>query len=330
MLKKIICTVLVLFLVLPFYSCAKRDTYAQHSFFAMNTSIEIYVSTKKDATELFLECERLVREIEGQVSKTVRDSDIYVLNQNGYVTCRDHTLAVFIAAEEIYEITDGAFDPTLGAVTELWNSLDGKDTPPSEETLSALIEKSGFDKVKRDGSNVTAPEGMTLDFGGIAKGYAATKVAEYIENNADKYKISGGMLSFGGAVSVFGEKADGTPYSVGIRDPKNKDSAIGYLKTESGHVSVSGDYERYVTVGGEHYHHILSPETGYPAESGLSSVAVLSCKGEYSDGLSTALFVMGYEKAMSLYQSDIADFEAVFVFTDGTVKTTPKVEEFFK
>lgn len=165
-----------------------------------------------------------------------------------------------------------------------------------------------------------------MDLGGIGKGAAISKLIEYLKTT----DIPGGVVSFGSNVAVFGEKRDGSDYRIALRDPFKEGEYAGVLTLSADDVlSVSGDYERYYTINGEKYHHILDPKTGYPAQSGLSSVAVVCSDGALADALSTALFVMGEDAAQELYSAKVFDFEAIFIATDGTLTQTDGMKTIF-
>lgn len=324
--KKFFAALLLISLLIPLVSCYDTDEYQSRTVFAMNTVIEINISADKDVSELLLECENIIYEIENTVSKTKPDSDVYKLNSNSSAVCNSTTLDIINKALSVSNTTDFAFDITLEPIIELWNSIDGQETLPDELELCELLENTGVGKVTVESDLVSLGDGTRIDLGGIAKGYAAQKVVDYIKENTDEYGVHGGIVSFGGAVSTFGRKQTGTDYKIAVRDPINTSESIGYISLKNDtHISVSGDYERYVTVGDTKYHHIIDRKTGYPAQSGIKSVAVVCEDGTLCDALSTALFVMGYEKSSKLYEKNIFEFEAVFVLSDGSIKTTPNV-----
>ncbi len=310
---------LLIFALLPLVSCAKKDDYQTKYIFAMDTDINIHISADGDVRELFSLCERLIYSIEDKLSKTRTCSDVYRLNAGERVKCDEVTLAVLERAQTAYELSDGAFDPTVAGLVEMWRKCEEINALPSEDRLAAELSRVGFERLHIENGETWLETGTKLDLGGVGKGYAETAVAELIKENAHAFGVRGFMLDFGGMVGVFGEKANGENYRVGLRDPDNAKKNRGRVELAEGFVSVSGDYERYVTVGGEKYHHIIDPKTGYPAQNGLRSVTVISDDGATADALSTALFVMGLERALELCERE--DIQAVFFLSDGEVKT---------
>ncbi len=301
--------------------CAKNEEYVDRSFVAMDTIIDIRISDSElDEEAIIAECERLITDIESVISKTVADSDTEIAN-----TGIDLMLAVSGAfselvsrSSELSRLTDGSFDITVGALKELWENSAKEGRAPSEDEIASCLENVGYNGISiEDGTLKKSSKDIRIDFGAIGKGYAAEKVCELLREKG----VSGAILSFGGNVALVGEKKNGEPYKVGIKDPKNPDDVIGYLDLEGGYVSVSGDYERYIEIGETKYNHIIDPKTGYPVSNGLHSVSVVSNDGALSDALSTALFVMGKEASFEFYNSGVCDFEAVFVTDDGIFAT---------
>ena len=225
-------------------------------------------------------------------------------------------------------LTGGAFDYTLGNLTELWNITGGgprgDSTPPAQHEIDAALSHCGRDKIKITGDRISKLDvNVKIDFGGIGKGMAAQQLLEYLSTTDVEY----GLVSIGGNIGVFGEKPEYGNYKIGIRDPIDTSGVIGYCYIGSGFVSVSGDYERYFESDGVRYHHILDPKTGYPAESGVHSVAVIASNGAAADALSTALFVMGVDKSLEFYSEGSLSFEAIFVTDSGEIVTTPGISE---
>ncbi len=309
-------------LFVSLFGCAGGDKYQHKYIFAMDTDINIYINASGDATELISECERLVYSIEDIISKTRPGSDVYRLNSGETVECDPITISLLKTAKRVYELSDGAFDPTVAGLVSMWKECESENALPDSSRLEYELSLVGFEKISIDENTVSLDEGVKIDLGGIGKGYAEQAVAELIKEKAQAYGVRGYMLDFGGMVGVFGEKSNGEKYNIGIKDPDDASKNRGVLRLSSGFVSVSGDYERFVTVGGEKYHHIIDTKTGYPAESGIRSVSVVCDNGALADALSTALFVMGYDAAIELYESGEIEFEAVFFMGNGsTLKT---------
>jgi thiamine biosynthesis lipoprotein len=179
----------------------------------------------------------------------------------------------------------------------------------------------------------TDAPGLSIDLGAVGKGVAADEVCKYLnQQNADSTSgihVQGAVVSIGGTVLVYGKKSGNQVWQVGIRNPRgSQDSSIGYLSLkETTVVSTSGDYEQYFEEDGVRYHHIFDPSTGYPADSGLMSVTVVCEQGIYSDGLSTACFILGYEDSLPLLKQ--YDAEAVFITTDYDVIVTDGLTDSF-
>lgn len=317
-------SLLAVLLSLSLVSCGGGETYADSVFTGMDTAITLRLGAK-DVDNAILgeasaEVENIVADLEKILSCHDPASELYALNGDVQLLLEaDETLlSVLNTAFHMRELTGGAYEPTLGALTKLWNITGGGPVPSAEAIAEALSHK-GTDKLTTSGTSITKHDpAMQIDLGGLGKGYALQQILSYLASTEIPY----GLVSMGGNIGVFGQKPDGMPYQIGIKDPNNTETIVGYLYIPSGFVSVSGDYERFFTEDGVNYHHILDPETGYPADSGLSSVAVYTQNGASADALSTALFVMGLEESMDFYNSGEVQFEAIFITEDNRIVPT--------
>ena len=166
-----------------------------------------------------------------------------------------------------------------------------------------------------------------IDFGGIAKGYTGQKLAELFQ----EYGVSSALVSLGGNIQAIGTKPDGSSWKVGIRDPKGgQQDYIGVLSVESQAVVTSGGYERYFEEDGETYIHIINPRTGYPADGDLLSVTIVSKDGTLADGMSTALYIMGYEKACQFWRQHREEFNVILVTDDGKIHISENLKGNFQ
>lgn len=297
--------------------------------FAMNTVVSETLYTRGE--NLNTSVGELLRETEEELlSWTKEDSQISLVNQSGGKTTEvSSELAGYL--EKILQLardSEGAFEPTLGKVIRLWDIGGENAGIPDDSELKQLLEETGYEKLQLEGQKVTLKDGATLDLGAAGKGIGCDLVMELLKKDED---VSGMILNLGGSsVMAYGEKPDKTDWRVAVRDPREPEGDyLGAVTLKGGEfLSTSGDYERYFMEDGKRYHHILDPETGYPVWNGLTSVTVICDSGLFADGLSTACFVLGKEKALPLLEKYGA--EAAFVDEDHKVYLTEGMEERFE
>lgn len=328
-LRRAFCPILLSVLLLCQLCLSSCENADIRTIFALDTTIDLDFEAPADEKKALLSgCVALIREQEQCLSKTIAGSAVSAFNASasGLAEAPGALCDLISLGCEVSRATGGAFDLTLGKLISLWNIGGNPDTVPGEQEITEALSHCGYEKITLTGDAVRSltksdPE-LTVDLGGIAKGYIAQKTVTYLKTNG----ALRGVLQFGGNLATFGEKTDETPWRIGLRDPQNTERTVGYVELRGeNYVSVSGGYERYITVGGQTYHHILSGHTGYPAASGLLSAAVIASDGALADALSTALFVMGRDAAMQLYESGTFAFEAVLVGESGEIYTTPGI-----
>ncbi len=300
-----------------FISCGGAE-YDEKQIFAMDTVIEIKVEKGK-GDEVFQGCEDIIRQSEKIFSLTLEDSEVSEFNAefDRLENCSKPFTDLLQKSIEISAATDGYFDITVAPLVKLWNITGEEPHVPTSEEINEALALISYERIGVDGSTVQKGVETQIDMGGIAKGYTLEAVCDYIESCNVKYAV----VSFGGNVGTVGKKPSGGKWSVGVKDPADTSSIVGTVSLDGGFVAVSGDYERYFEKDGVRYHHIFDSRTGYPAKTDIHSVAVICDDGALADGLSTALFVMGYKKAIEFYNSGKYDFEAVFVTDDGVYTT---------
>jgi len=168
-------------------------------------------------------------------------------------------------------------------------------------------------------------EGMKLDLGGVAKGYAADEVKKILKENG----VESAIIDLGGNIYVVGDKGEGNPWRIGITNPFEPTGRFtGLLELIDSSVITSGDYERYFIYEGKKYHHILDSKTGYPSDSGIRGVSIVSEKGIDGDALSTTLFVLGLDKGLELVDK-LEGIEAIFITSDKEVIITDGLKDKF-
>ena len=302
-------------------SCgAVPETEASRELFAMDTIISIKAYGQRSEEAVNAASDRL-KELEESFSVTDGNSDIGIVNELGSARVSDDTAYVVSEALNVCRDTDGALDITIYPVLREWGFTTGNMHVPSEEVITAALARTGYENIGISGNTVTLPEGYMLDLGSCAKGYSGDEMLEVMS----ELGINSALVNLGGNVQALGSKPDGTEWSVGIANPFSPNDLLGVLQIHDKSVITSGGYQRYFTDDdGNVYIHILDPRTGHPADSGLVSVTVIGDKGIMCDALSTALFVMGKERAVGYWRED-GGFDMVLVAADGTVYITKNI-----
>lgn len=290
---------------------------------AMDTVMELRVYGGSEA--LLEQAEQRIQELEGLLSVTDPDSELSQLNQTGTAQLSPDTVALLKRGLELCRETEGALDLSIYPVVRAWGFTTGEYRVPGEEELASLLERVDYQKINLTSSGtVSVPEGMELDLGGVAKGYTGDRVTALLWEAG----VTSALLSLGGNVHALGAKPDGSLWSVAVRAPEGE-GYLGVLSIADRAVVTSGGYERYFEgEDGTVYWHIMDPATGRPARSGLLSVTVVGEEGVYCDALSTALFVMGEEKAAAFWRSH-QDFEMILVTEDGRLLVSVGLAEQF-
>lgn len=336
--------------------------------FVMSTVLSEKIYGTKDVTQDIkeeldkLEKDQLSwREDHSVVSKINADA------QKGIKTKLDSDMTSWVEDSlELAKRSNGAFDPTIGRLTRLWNIEGDNPKVPSKQEIKNTLEDTGYTKIHLEkvesqntantkknvdkdikdntaknketsedtSKNTNTNESVssiigdkcTLDLGAVGKGIACDVVQDYLKKQKE---VSGAVIAVGGSILLYGSKADGSDWNVAVQNPRGQDGeAMGVLSLSgTTNVSTSGDYEKYFMQDGKRYHHILDPSTGYPADSGLISVTIVSDSGLLSDGLSTACFVLGKEKGEKLLETYGA--EGVFIDQNKKVTVTKGLKDKF-
>lgn len=298
---------------------------AVRDFFAMNTSVS-FTAYGDGAEEALAAAEERMGQLESLWSVTEEGSEIYRVNHSGGepVVLSRETADLAEFALEMAEETQGALEPTLYPVLEAWGFTTDEHRIPEETEIQELLSNTGYEKVRLDGETIRLPEGMELDLGAVGKGYAGDFICELLREQG----ITSALLDIGGNIQTIGTRPDGSDWRLGLRNPFGE-GTVGVLTVSDCAVVTSGNYENYfVGEDGKTYGHILDPETGHPAESGLASVSIVTEEGKLGDALSTSLFVMGPEEAEAFWREN-EDFEMIVITQDGEIIVTEGLEDRF-
>lgn len=254
-----------------------------------------------------------IRAVESATSAKTDSSDIGRVNVSagkGPVKIGERAKTVLSRSIFWAKRTDGAFDPSVGPVVSLWKIGAPNARVPEKQEIKEALKHVAYGKILLSGDEVSIPENFAIDLGAIAKGYAADRSSEIMRGMG----VKSGIVDIGGNVVVWGKKDRDSEWKVGIQHPqKERGNIIGFIKTDRPlSIVTSGTYERFYEKDGVRYHHIFDPATGFPSSSGLLSVTVVTDSSMDGDALSTALFVMGLEKASAFLEKN-GDIEALLV-----------------
>ena len=311
-----------LFILSFFSACVPTEPSRAQFVFGTVCSVSLF---ENEQDSVYQEIFSRLREIDNRMSVNIAASDIARVNAAAGiepVQVHEDVFKVVQRALHYAQISDGAFDPTVGPLVSLWGI--GTDYPrvPSKAEIDEVLPLINWRNVELNEQTLSVflkKRGMSLDLGAIAKGFAADEAAAIIKNAGLKRAI----IDLSGNILTCGEKTNKTPWKIAIQNPnEDRGYSLGILQVTQMSVVTSGVYERFFEENGKRYHHIFSPVSGYPAESELLSVTIITANSIDADALSTAVFVLGYERGMFLLDS-LPGVEAVFVFEDLSVRKTP-------
>ncbi len=301
-------------ILLMLFGCAARSEEYETEFFAMDTGMGLHIYGADDPAQLASEVIQRINGLEQLLSVTKEQSEVAQLN-SGYTLSPSSDLQRLLEATlRLSDRTGGCLDPTIYPIVKLWGFTTGSYRVPSKEEIAQALSLTGTDRISQTNGCVSLSPGTQLDFGAVAKGYSAQACAELISQAG-----ANAIVNLGGNIQTVGQKSDGSPWRIGITDPENPSDTIAVLTLQGSHAVVtSGGYQRYFEEDGVRYSHIMDPATGESARSGLCSVTIVADNGFLADGLSTALYVMGPERATEFWRTS-DDFETVLITDTGEI-----------
>lgn len=264
----------------------------------------------------------LCEEYESRFSYTLEGSDIWNINhaQGQPVKVHEDTAFLLSRAISYARLSEGLIDPTITPLSELWNFTGDPPGPvPEASRVQTLLAHVDYRTIHIQDTTVWLDDpDARIDLGFIAKGYIADQLkAFFLEQGLDS-----ALINLGGNVLAVGVKPDHTPFRVGIQKPfASRNETVSVISLNNLSLVSSGSYERYFEQDGKLYHHILNPFTGYPAETDLNGVTILSSSSMEGDALSTTCFLLGHKKGQELIES-LPGIEALFLTKDGGIYKT--------
>jgi len=321
--KKLLLPALALALLLT--ACSAPQKVLTGNTFGLDTLVElkIYLYPYKDRDSLIDDTFDQMKQLENTLSMHVEGSDIDRLNKsagNEPIQVSDLTYRVLKDSLFFSEKTDGLFDITAGPLIDLW-AIDPPDGHyPSQAELDTTLPLIDYHKINflDDNRIGLADKGMIINLGAIAKGTIADELKTYLLSRG----VTSALINLGGNVLALGSKPDGSSFVIGIQDPSSpRGDYLLSIKINDETVVSSGDYERYFEYEGKIYHHILNPKTGFPAETNIKQVTIVTDVSQKADGLSTSVLLLGVQKGIHLVES-LDGVEAILITKDHYIYFT--------
>ena len=299
-------------LAMIFSGCESSETRITKQSFVFDTVVSI-TANEKDS-EHINKALQLCSDFELTFSRTNPESELYKLNNSDIVTLSENMRKVLEFSLNFSEMSDGAFDVTVEPLVSLWD-VKNRKAPPTSSAISEALKTVGYQNISLEPFSAN---NSTIDLGAIAKGYVADMMSDYFTS----HNVRDVIIDLGGNVAVIGE------FTVGIRNPSSPDEIFASFTLKDKSAVTSGAYQRYFEYEGKTYHHIIDPRTGYPSDSGIASVTVISPSSMQADAISTAIFISG-EDAISLC-NEFPDTDALIITNDQRIVTTDNFEERYK
>ena len=273
-----------------------------------------------------------VKKIEQLVSINMDGTELDEVNNNSGikpVKVSDDTYNIIKKGLEYSSLTNGSFDITIGPLVKLWSIGLPEAKVPTLDEIKGTLKYINYKDVEINDSEKTVflkKPGMIIDLGGIAKGYTADVIAQTLKDEG----VEKAIIDLGGNIYALGEKSENTLWRIGIQNPdQTRGEIVGSINVKDKSIVTSGIYERFIEQDGVKYHHILSPESGYPYDNEIAGVTIISDKSIDGDALSTSVFSMGITKGLEFINSQ-PDTEAIFITKDHKIYLTEGSQEISK
>lgn len=329
--KNLILSILIIFTFSLMVSCSKKKSSPiSRSEVLMGTVVKVTLydsSNEKILDEVF----KKVKELESILSINTENTLIDEINESSGikpVKVDDKTFDLISKGIEYSKLSNGLFDISIGPLVKLWSIGLPEAKVPSKEEIDNKISLIDFNNIELDETNKTVflkNPGMSIDLGGIAKGFTADEISKILLDN----NVKSALIDLGGNIYVLGTKISGDDWKIGIQDPfSERNEIIGSITASNKSIVTSGIYERFIEENGTRYHHILNPQTGYPYDNDLAGITIVSDKSTDGDALSTSVFAMDLKDGMEFVENQ-KNIEAIFITKDKKVYITSGLKNNF-
>lgn len=332
--NKLISLLLGIILIFSLVGCSKNSnntTPLSKTEYFMGTVVTVTLYDNKDE-KIINKAFDEVKKIEQLVSINMEGTELDEVNANAGikpVKVSNDTYDIIKKGLEYSKLTNGSFDITIGPIVKLWSIGLPEAKVPTNDEIKEKLKYINYNDVEINDNDHTVflkKPGMIIDLGGIAKGYTADIISQTLKNEG----VEKAIIDLGGNIYALGEKDKNTLWRIGIQNPdQTRGEIIGSITVKNKSIVTSGIYERFIENDGKRYHHILSPETGYPYENDIAGVTIISDKSIDGDALSTSVFSMGINKGLEFVNS-LPDIEAIFITKNQEIYLTEGAQEIFK
>lgn len=314
-------------------SINRNEESISNTYYNLGTinEVTLYDVNKKTGEKILEECGSILMDIDNKMSNTIKSSDVSKINKNAgkaYTKVSKDTYYVIKKSIEFSNISNDTFDISVGPLIDLWSIGTDNAKVPNKEEIENILPLVDYSKILLNDENLSvklSEENMKIDLGGIAKGYAADKIYDYLKSE----NIKSAIINLGGNILTLGSKNNDQPFSIGIQDPTMpRGNSIGNIKVSNKSVVTSGIYERYIEKDNKIYHHMLNPHTGYPFENNLNSVTIVSDESIICDALSTTTFGLGLDNGMKLIES-LNNVDAIFITKNKKIYLSSNLKDKF-
>ena len=291
--------VLLILSLLAFqFSCRQYREYTYHKFIVgSNCDITFYFQQGSTANIILLEIDSELIRIDSLLNRFSDISLVSELNRNSKVAAPEDIIRLVLLSDSISHMTGGLFDISVAPLLETWGFYEHEFMDPDTADIKTAAQLVDYRKIKIKKDSIIIMADMKLDFGGIAQGYAADRVADILKS----HNIKSALINVGGEIVLIGRSPEARSWRIGIKNPRGE-GIIETAEIENLALSTSGDYEKFFMIKNKRYPHIINPKTGYPALD-FASVTILAKSAAYADAIATAVAIMGPERGLKFLDS---------------------------
>ncbi|HOK55764.1 MAG TPA: FAD:protein FMN transferase [bacterium] len=294
--------------------CFSKTQFINRTEFLLDTVFNIKIEKIENADIILESAFERVKELEDKLSIFKEESEVSRLNKYKKFKVSSELMEVIKKSIYISEITDGAFDITCKKLIDLYRKKNKQNSLPTKEEINKVLKETGWEKIKIKDNEIYLSKNAEIDLGGIAKGFIVDKVFEFLKSKG----VKNGIINAGGDIYCWGMNQENKKWKIGIENPFKEGEIIGSFEITDKGVATSGNYKRYMKIKNKKIGHIINPKTGLPVENFCVSVTVISSDCTTADGLATAIFVLGIEKGLKIFEK-YKNFECLIIDKDKKI-----------